>query len=236
MSRYRRFLYIIIVLAPLLLLMIFSGDISNKSYYSLIITAYIIFLLFMAYMYFEKSKKGVQEIAVIATLSSISAIGRVIFAPIPNVQPSTFIILISGLVFGWYDGFLIGATTAFVSNIFLGQGPWTPWQMIAWGIIGIIGGLMKRKNKKPKIEYFTIISFVCGILFGFIMNMWHVIGFLKDISKEAILLTYLNSVYYDVLHGVGNVIFSLVFYESFYKILNRFYARTYFKEDNVKER
>ena len=236
MNRYKRFLYIIIVLAPLLLLMIFSRDISNESYYSLLITAYIIFLLFMAYMYFEKSKKGVQEIAVIATLSSISAIGRVIFAHIPNVQPSTFIILISGLVFGWYDGFLIGATTAFVSNIFLGQGPWTPWQMIAWGIIGIIGGLMKRNNKKPKIEYFTIISFICGILFGFIMNMWHVIGFLKEISKEAILLTYLNSVYYDVLHAVGNVIFSLVFYESFYKILNRFYARTYFKKDNVKER
>ena len=236
MNRYIKLIYSIIVLFPLLLLIVFSKDIANKSYYSLLITGYIVFLLFMAYAYFEKSKKGLQEIAVIATLSSLSAIGRVIFSPIPNIQPATFIILMSGLIFGCYDGFLIGASTAFISNIFLGQGPWTPWQMISWGIVGIIGGLMKRNGKKPKIESFAIIAFICGILFGFIMNLWHVIGFVKEIIKESILLTYLNSIYYDVLHGVGNVIFSLVFYDSFYKILNRFYARTYFKEDDVKER
>ena len=101
MNRYIKFLYSIIVLIPLLLLVIFSKDISNKSYYSLLITGYIIFLLFMAYLYFEKRKKGIQEIAVIATLSSLASIGRVIFAPIPNVQPATFIILMSGLIFGY---------------------------------------------------------------------------------------------------------------------------------------
>ena len=232
MKKLYKYIYLIVVLIPLFLLIAFSKELSNKSYYSLLITGDVIFTLFIAYLYFERRKKGIQEIVIIATLSSIAAVSRVIFAPIPNVQPATFIILISGLVFGSYNGFLIGATTAFISNIFLGQGPWTPWQMSAWGIVGVLGGLMKRKSKKPKIEYFAIVAFICGILFGWLMNLWHVIGFIKELTKEAILLTYLNSIYYDLLHGIGNVIFVIVFYESFYKILSRFHDRTFYKDNN----
>ena len=234
MKKLRNLIYILIVLFPLILIIAFSRSLSNKSYYGLLITSDVIFTLFIAYFYFEKSKKGIQEIAVIATLSSFAAISRVIFVSIPNIQPATFVILISGVVFGSYNGFLIGATTAFVSNIFLGQGPWTPWQMIAWGIVGLIGGLLGSRGKKPKLEIFTIVAFASGIIFGFIMNLWHVIGFIKELTKEALILTYINSVYFDVLHAVGNVIFSLVFYDKFYKILNRFYERTYFKKELIR--
>ena len=70
----------------------------------------------------------------------------------------------SGLVFGPFNGFIIGATTAFVSNIFLGQGPWTLYQMMAWGIIGVLSGFLGLKNKKPSKLSFSIILFLFKLI------------------------------------------------------------------------
>ena len=90
--------------------------------YSNIIVLLVFLLLFSAYIYFEKSGLGSKEIGIIATLSSFASVARVPFVAIPNVQPTTFIVALSGYVFGPYLGFLVGSTTAFISNIFLGQG------------------------------------------------------------------------------------------------------------------
>ena len=231
MDKLRKYLYILIILIPTFFILFFSNKLSNKSYFGTIITIYVVFILFISYLYFEKSKKGVHEIAIIATISSFAAISRVPFASIPNVQPVTFIVSLAGLVFGVYDGFLIGATTAFISNIFLGQGPWTPWQMLSWGIVGAISGLIGKSHKQVNTKIFAFINFLFGFLFGAIMNLWHLMGYVKVISIESILLTYSSSAYFDLLHGIGNVLFVLIFYKSFYKILFRFYRRTHYKKE-----
>ncbi|HHY92024.1 MAG TPA: ECF transporter S component, partial [Firmicutes bacterium] len=77
-----------------------------------------------------------REVPVVAALAALAAAGRIPFAAIPNVQPTTYLVLLSGFVFGSVPGFTVGATAALASNIFLGQGPWTPWQMLAWGLAG----------------------------------------------------------------------------------------------------
>ena len=74
-----------------------------------------------------------KELAMVASVAALAAAGRIVFAAIPSVQPVTVMVLLTGFVFGTAAGFVTGATTAFVSNLFLGQGPWTIWQMLAWG-------------------------------------------------------------------------------------------------------
>lgn len=208
--------------------MIMAYKYGNNENMGAIITLSVLLILFLSYFYFEKSSMGTKEIALVATLSAFSAVCRVPFYIIPSVQPTTFLVALSGLVFGSYEGFLIGSTAAFISNIFLGQGPWTPWQMFAWGIIGAISGILGINNKRLSSEVFGIICFFYGILFGWITNLWVILSGLKVINFETILSTNLTSFPIDIMHAGGNFIFVILFYDKFYKILVRFKKRLRF--------
>jgi energy-coupling factor transport system substrate-specific component len=170
---------------------------------------------------FEKQEVNSKDIALIATMASLAAISRVPFAAIMGLQPTTFIVMITGYVFGARTGFMVGAVAALVSNFFLGQGPWTPWQMFSWGICGVIGALISNYNKF-NLVYFATISGLCGFLFGWIMNIWHWVGFIYPLNWTTFLATYLLSLPTDTIHAVGNIAFSIIFGKSFYSALSRY--------------
>ncbi len=213
-----------------LMILTLQKDIQNS--FALLSTLGVLGILFLSYFYFEKSMLGTKEIAVIATLSAFTALSRIAFAPIPNVKPVTFLVGLSGFVFGPYEGFLIGSTSAFLSNIFFGQGPWTPWQMFSWGLVGIISGIWGRKGKRVRALKFSIICFIYGFMFDWIMNFWYVLGFVKPITIQSVIMAYLSGLTFDILHGGGSFIFSIIFYDSFIDVLLRYKRRldiTYIK-------
>src|SRR3712207_6460806 len=94
-------------------------------------------LLFVAlaagFAWYERSHPSSKVLALVATLAALAALGRVAFAPLPNVKPTTDIVLLSGYVLGGAPGFVVGAIGALASNFFFGHGPYTPWQMVGWG-------------------------------------------------------------------------------------------------------
>lgn len=118
-------------------------------------------LLFLAlsaipfFLVFEKRKPQARELVPIAVMAAIAVVGRTVFAivPLPNFKPCSAIIMITAVVFGPETGFLTGALTAFVSNFIFGQGPWTPWQMFTWGLLGFLTGLMKNAGLFPTVGY-----------------------------------------------------------------------------------
>jgi energy-coupling factor transport system substrate-specific component len=229
-------LYIVLTVIVILILMGITLNQNIQSGFALIFTLGVFAILFLSYFYFEKSSLGTKEIGIIATLSAFSAVSRVIFALIPNVQPVTFLVALSGYVFGPYQGFLIGSSAAFLSNIFLGQGPWTPWQMFSWGIIGMICGFWGKKNQDVSPLKFAIACFAFGFMFDWIMNFWNLITFVKPITKESIIVTYLSSLTFDILHGLGNFTFSIIFYDILRKVLFRYKRRlevTYIQEGDL---
>ncbi|NMM63410.1 ECF transporter S component [Clostridium sp. P21] len=189
---------------------------------SIICTLSVFLILFMSYFYFEKSNAGTKEIAVIATLSAFASVSRMAFAPIPNVKPVTFLVALTGFVFGPYEGFLVGSTTAFLSNMFFGQGPWTPWQMFSWGVVGIIGGFWGKRNKKVSAMKFSIACFFLGVMFDWIMDIQYVVGFVRPLNIWTFLGGYMSGLTFDVLHGGGSFIFSIIFYDSFLPVLQRY--------------
>jgi len=229
-------LYVSLTITVILILMILTLNQNIQTGFSLIFTLGVIATLFLSYFYFEKSSLGTKEIGIIATLSAFSSVSRVIFALIPNIQPVTFLVALSGYVFGPYQGFLIGSSSAFLSNIFLGQGPWTPWQMFSWGIIGMICGLWGKRNENVSPLKFSIACFLFAFVFDWIMNLWNLITFVKPITMESIALAYLSSLPFDILHGLGNFTFSIIFYDILVKILFRYKRRlevTYIKEGEI---
>ncbi len=173
------------------------------------------------FLRFERKNVQARELVLLAVLSAIAAVSRIPFASIPSVQPTTFVIIVSGLVFGGESGFVIGSLAALVSNLFLGQGPWTPWQMVAWGVIGGGAGLLRRfkwmQTKWGRVGY----GIVSGYFFGWIMNIWSLFG-LQITDWKTVLTLYGSSFYFDTAHALSNVVFLILFSSSWIKILQRF--------------
>src|SRR5438309_4926347 len=91
------------------------------------------------FAWYERTRPDARVVALVATLAAFAALGRIAFAALPNVKPTTDIVLISGYALGAGPGFVVGALAGLTSNFFFGQGPWTPWQMAAWATAGLIG-------------------------------------------------------------------------------------------------
>ncbi len=172
---------------------------------------------------FESAATNSKEIALVAMLGTISAVLRVPFAAIPNVQPCTYIIICSGYVFGPIAGFAVGAVTALVSNFFLGQGPWTLYQMIAWGLAGLSAGYLSRL--KLNTVALIVIGVVWGYLYGLITNLWYWAAFIYPLTLKTLLLTELNTVWFDSLHAAGNAVFLGLLGTKTIAILRRFRER-----------
>lgn len=193
------------------------------------ILGFILFVIIIFVLY-EKKGISVKEISLMATMSAIAGVSRVPFAGLPNVQPTTFLVIISGYVFGPYFGFMVGAMATIVSNSFLGHGPWTLFQMIAWGIAGFTGGLFNKLNKNPSKIVLAIFCFVWGFLFDYIMNIWHWLFFVKPLNLKSFIAVYVASFYLDLMHATGNFAFAYVLGRDFMVLLARFKQRISYTE------
>jgi uncharacterized membrane protein len=180
-------------------------------------------ILFLSYFYFEQSNAGTKEIAIIATLSAFATVGRIIFAPIPNVKPVTFLVALTGFVFGPYDGFLVGSTTAFLSNIFFGQGPWTPWQMFAMGLIGFLAGVLFKKGllRRDRISMAVFGGIAVFIIYGGIMDPASAIMFQDKINWPIIATYMVMGVPINLVHASATVFFLLLIGEPMLEKLDR---------------
>ena len=137
-----------ILLIPLTLFL--GSKLSGRSYY-LISTLILLEIMIPFFRAFEGRKPQARELVVIAVLCALAVAGRVVI-PVPNFKATYAVIILSAIAFGPEAGFLIGAMTALVSNFFFGQGPHTPWQMFAYGMVGLLAGLAYQKGllkRKP---------------------------------------------------------------------------------------
>lgn len=177
------------------------------------------------FLWYDKRETSAKEIALIATLAALAGLSRVPFAAIPSVQPTTFLVIITGYVFGAGPGFMVGSLAAFVSNIFLGHGPWTPWQMIGWGLAGVCGGLLGRWKPDNAKLLLTFLAMIWGFIFGWLLNIWHWLTFVYPLTLKSFLAIQMTSVWFDFMHALGNLLFMYSLGPELIKILQRFKRR-----------
>lgn len=169
----------------------------------------------------ETSRPGLRQIMPAVVLGALAAAGRILFAPLPSLKPVTAICILAGAVFGRRCGFLVGALAALVSNFFFGQGPWTPWQMYAWGLAGYLAGVLASYGLLEKKPVICAFGFLAALLYGFLMNTWTLVGFVHPLTWEAALLVYGAGLAFDVSHAVATVAFLLLIYEPWQRKLSR---------------
>ncbi|MGQ9543864.1 MAG: ECF transporter S component [Candidatus Bathyarchaeia archaeon] len=147
-----------------------------------------------------------RRIALISALGATTAALRLPLTIVPNVQPCTFLIMCSGITLGPTSGFLVGALTPLISNLFLGHGPWTLFQLYSWGIVGFISGLT-RFNQETSVWKLSAVGAFFGYLYGLIMNVWFWQSFLYPLTPTTFMLAELQGLYFDTLHALGNMAF-----------------------------
>ena len=178
----------------------------------------IIFLIYCVFKLFEKSKPTTEYIVLLAILTAITVIGNLFGMAIPGLQIGTFVLIMAGVVFGKETGLILGFITAIVWDLITGIGFWLPYQMLAFGIIGFLSGLIS--NKMDNIIVRIVFGFLMGILFGWITNLT-MFFFLSEINLNTIIGVYVLSLSFDVIRGVCNAILLAIGYNWFVKILNR---------------
>lgn len=191
--------------------------------WGLIATTLVILAILAFFFEFEAAALSSKEIALVAMLGTLSAVLRIPFAVIPNVQPCTYLIICSGYVFGPVAGFMVGSVTALVSNFFLGQGPWTPYQMFAWGLAGVSASYVRRFRLST--IWIIIFGAIWGYLYGWIMNTWFWLSFIYPLTLRTFAVYQLNSIWFDTFHAIGNVVFLGLFGMRTIAILERFRQR-----------
>lgn len=183
----------------------FFGD---RKYY--FISMLIILEIILPFIFgFEFRKPKARELVLIAVLCAIGVAGRIAFAFLPQFKPVIALVIISGACFGGESGFLVGCITAFASNFYFTQGPWTPWQMFAFGLIGFLAGVIFKcgifRRSRLSLSIFGFISAV--VIYGGIMNPASVIMWQGTINLPMIWSSIALGFPLDLIHGVATVFF-----------------------------
>ncbi|NCB42668.1 MAG: ECF transporter S component [Clostridia bacterium] len=159
------------------------------------------------YFSFEKRQAKTAELVIIATLITIAVVGRLAFAALPGMSPVTAIAAMVGIYFGSPAGFLTGSLSAVISNVLFGQGPWTPFQMFAWGITGYMGGVLGRHNFLSNKWQLAIYGLFSGMLFSFIMDIWTVLSIGEPFSWVRYIAALGTAIPFTLIYGISNAVF-----------------------------
>lgn len=152
----------------------------------------------------------VREISLIGILAAVNIASRIYLQALPNIKPVTSIIIISVMLFGLGFGVKLSIVTTIVSNLFLGMGTWTFFQILAWVVICLITQLLldflKKINKQPKLLPMAIFAFFMGYVFGFVVSFEKLmLG-----GPSLFIVYYISGLLFDTFHAVGNFGFYLI--------------------------
>ena len=182
-------------------------------------------VLVAGFAWYERSKPPAQVVALVAALAALAIVGRVAFAAFPNVKPTTDIVIFAGYALGGAPGFAVGALAGLVSNFWFGQGPWTPWQMVGWGLCGVLGAALSLGGRNVSRLTLAAACGAAGILYGALLNFSLMATYGGELSWERYWLLIGRAIPFDVAHAVGNVVLALVAGPAMVRMLVRFRQR-----------
>lgn len=196
---------------------------DGRQYYliSFVIIAVAILLFICS---FEKRKPKSREIVVLAVMTTIAIVSRIMFVMIPEMKPSAAIIIITGVMLGKQAGFLSGVLTAFFSDFVFGQGPWTPWQMMAFGLVGLGAAIIFYDREHLWTNKILLCSYgflATMIIYGLIMDTGTVFMLADQPTKEAFISAYVAGIIINLIHAITTVIVLWVLSQSMFHKLER---------------
>ena len=207
--------------AGVILLIVLGIRLMADRKYNLVSAMIVLIACGAFYLAYEKRAGSLRRMVLLAVMTAISVVGRFIFGPIPFFKPVTAIVVLTGIYMGPESGFLVGSLSAVVSNIFFGQGPWTPFQMFSWGIIGMIAGFpglrALLRHRMPLIFY----GIFSGIAYSGLMDIWTVFSLEGGWNWYRYLGALATAVPVTITYCVSNVVFLMLTIKPIGEKMNR---------------
>lgn len=217
----RRIISLICYLVLIPFVVAFGYYLFKNKNYNLISIIVCILAIIPFFVKFEFSRNSAREIVIVGVMVALSVVSRVIFSATPGFKPIASIIIISGVAFGGEIGFIVGALSALISNFFFGQGSWTPFQMFAWGFVGLISGFVKLKDRKTNLIYIVIVGIISGIIYSVLMDYYTTVSVYNTFNLSAYFMFLGNGLPFMITYAVSNVLFLIILYFPLTKKLGR---------------
>ena len=148
-------------------------------------------------------------------LSALCIVSRITLQFMPNIKPVTSVIVLISCWYGCRFGVMLAIVSTFISNMLLGMGPWTFFQILAWAVIALLSALIGKCSISKSLIFMSCFSFFCGYLFGFFVSFEKLLYG----GVEVFLAYYVSGLYFDTLHAMGNFAFMLVIYHPLKKLI-----------------
>ncbi len=203
--------------------------------YMLISMLIILETMIPFFLTFEGKKPKARELVILSVLGALAIGGRAVFFALPGFKPVAAMVILTGVAFGGEAGFMVGAMTMFCSNMLFGQGIWTPWQMLAMGIIGLLAGILFRKGllNRDRLSLSIYGGLVIFLIYGGIMNPASVLMYQENPTWEMILTAYITGVPADAIHAAATVLFLWFLSEPMLEKLDRVKVKYGLLEKNI---
>lgn len=169
---------------------------------------------------FERRELSSRYAVVAAVMTALTVSGRFIFAPLPGFSPAAAMVMLSGIYLSPEGGFLTGALSVLISNMYFGHGAWTPFQMLAWGLIGFTAGLFSSPLKKNRL-LLLISGAAAGAVYSLVMDIWTVTWYSGSLDISLYKAAVLSALPFTAVYALSNVVFLLIFGKSFGRKLSR---------------
>ncbi len=198
----RKTLKIIIPFVAIPLLVCLGALVFDEKKYLLISFGVAVLAVFLFIAGFEKKLTGSRRMVIVAVMTALCIVGRFI----PFFKPVTALTIITAMYFGGEAGFFVGAMSAVLSNFYFGQGPWTPFQMLAWGLVGLFAGYLAKPLKTGKV-FLLFFGVLSGVIFSFVMDIWTVLWYNGTFDFGMYLSAMSAAVPHTALYAISNFIF-----------------------------
>ena len=210
-----------IIMIGIIPAVIFAGQILFKtkeySFISIIVAMLACLPFFMS---FERKNHTISRLVMVGVMTALSVVGRLVFAAVPGFKPVTAMIIITAVSFGSETGFMVGALTALISNFYFGQGSWTPFQMLSWGLIGLFAGIFSRRLKSSKILV-VIFGIISGVAFSFLMDFWSTLWWDGTFNLKRYVAMIVSSAPFTGIYAFSNVVFLIILMKPIGKKIER---------------
>ena len=202
---------VVVVLTPIT---VWAGTAFGSGSYYVTSILVIIYAMVPFFVSFEARRPQARELVIIAVMCALAVVARVTFIWVPHFKPIAAIVMIAGVALGSRSGFLVGAISLLVSDFVFGQGPWTPWQMLAYGIAGFVAGFLAERGVIPRSDLSnrakTLLSLAGAafviVVVGPILDTCSLFTMVSVITPESALAIYASGLPVNAVQATATAI------------------------------
>lgn len=222
MKKISKWICVVVFVLSLAGIIVWQALFAERINYYVVSVAILVASMLPFFISLEVKHISSREITLLATLIALAVVSRAAFYLVPQVKPIAAVVIVSAVCLGAERGYIIGAFSAFISNFIFGQGYWTPFQMVALGMVGLLAGLI---FKAVRVNRFTLagVGFVLStVVYGIIVDLSTLLmAYGENINLEAVISVYGVGLPFSLTFGVATAVFLFLFGTSFINKFNR---------------